>query len=238
MRLTPGLLLCLLLACAARAADTLAPPRLLSFQVEPPASLLPAVAAPETLGLDGVVWRSGYAALPDGRPLEILGRGMYGAAFVHPADPARMVKVAEDGFGRAVARSRARLDADVIDEALATRALAEAGAGPRLLAVTRIPHRLQPLLDRLAGWLGRQAPDLSRPALVKERVVGETIGQLRRGGRFTREHARMVSGLTGRIAAAGLQATDLHNENIMIGSTQSQPEPRAHLVDAGFVRSR
>ncbi|NNN05325.1 MAG: hypothetical protein HKL90_05435 [Elusimicrobia bacterium] len=202
---------------------------------ETPIAALPVVPA-QALGLGGMTWLNNAASLSDSA-LPALGRGDFGAVYTHPAQPAWVVKIAADGFGAPNARGRSQMTWDVLAEATATRALAEAGAGPRLIAVTRIPHRLQPLMDRMAAWFGARAPDWSRPALVKERVIGSTLGELSRAGARTNAHDTMTRDLKGRLRAAGLTARDLHDENIMIGVTASREKTQAYLVDAGSVRA-
>lgn len=219
-----------------RAAPAVVAPRELNFCVEPPAQIAPLVMPPQALGLESVSWFNNYAAIA-GVPLKLLGRGLYGVAYVHPADDALMVKVAAIGFGNAQPRGSKVMQREIIEEADSARALAEIGAGPKLIGVTRIQHRMQPLVDRMAAWFGVRGPDWGQPAVVKEKVEGKTVGDLRRAGEFTPEDQRMIQELRARIRAAGLLARDLHDENIMIGATVSDPEPRAYLVDAGFVRS-
>lgn len=219
----------LALSPPSRAVDIAAP------SAETPVAALPVVPA-QALGMGGMTWLNNAATL-GGAALPALGRGDFGAVYAHPAQPAWVVKIAADGFGAPNARGRSEMTRDVLAEADATRALAEVGAGPRLIAVTRIPHRLQPLMDRMAAWFGTRAPDWSRPALVKERVIGSTLGELRRAGARTNAHDAMTQDLKIRLGAAGLTARDLHDENIMIGVTASRAKTQAYLVDAGSVRT-
>jgi hypothetical protein len=222
----------LLLSLAASASAALAEVR---FAVAPPDAVAPLIMPPSAVGLQAMSWLNNCAYAP--RALDALGRGEFGAVYAHPADPALVVKVAADGFGGIVARSARERELDALDEAESSRRLADAGAGPKLIAVTRVRHRLQPLLDRAAAFFRVPAPDWSRPALVKERVHGRTLADLKRDGALTDAHRDMVARLRGRLARAGLRAGDFHDDNVMIGATASDPAPRALLVDAGLVRS-
>ncbi len=222
------LALALALLPPSHAADIAAP------LAETPIAALPVVPA-QALGLSGMAWLNNAATLC-GAALPALGRGDFGAVYAHPAQPAWVVKIAADGFGAPNQRGRSQMTRDMRAEAAASRALADAQAGPRLIAVTRIPHRLQPLLNQMAGWFGVRAPDWSRPALVKERVIGSTLGELRRAGKRTAVHDALAGDLKARLRTAGLAVSDMHDENVMIGVTASQTRTQAYLVDAGSVR--
>lgn len=213
-------------APAARSAPALTP---ISFQVQ----------SASALGLGAVSWSREQPRL-SGLPLHLLGRGEFGVVFVHPADPSLTVKMMADNVDspyRTIAghRSRQDMDLDAREEAKGAALLAQAGAGPRLTAVTRIPHRAAPLLRRLAAWFGASEPDFGRPALVKERVFGEHLDNLYDAGPPLPGHQRMVLDLARRIDDAGLVASDLRPANIMIGTTAADPVQKAWLVDSGHV---
>ncbi len=221
---------CLLAAIAlsARAAPVEAP--------APPADLAALVLPASALGLGDMRWNAGAASL-GGATLDALGRGDFGAVYAHPAEPSQVVKISADGFGVTRHRSLQDMERDALAEAARTRQLARIGAGPELVAVTRVSHRLQPLLDRMAAFFRVPAPDWSRPALVKERVIGRTVADLRRTGDWTPRHEELARELRARLRAAGLRSLDMHDENVMIGRTARRPYDEAHLVDAGGVRS-
>jgi hypothetical protein len=217
----------------AAALQESAPPVLMS-RVE--ISLAPTAAL---VGLSSIRW-AGEQAYVGLRSLPELGRGEFGVVYDHPADPAAIVKLAADNrdsvYNTLVgARTRQDMDRDAASEAHATRTLAEAGAGPGLIGVARIPHRLSGVLSQLASWAGLPASDWSRPALVKEKVFGQTVEELEAEGYLGRDEEEHVIELKRRLARAGVSWADLRPTNIMIGTTKSQPVTQAWLVDAGFA---
>jgi hypothetical protein len=233
-----------LLVLACLTAVVCLPPQAAALQESAPPVLVPRVEinlAPTAAlaGLSAVRW-SGEQAYVGLRPLPELGRGEFGVVYDHPADPTAVVKLVADNkdsiYNTLVgSRSRQEMEADAVSEAQATVALAKAGAGPQLIGVVRVPHRFSAVLAQLASWAGLPAPEWSRPALVKEKVVGQTVEDLKSEGYFGRDEERLVIELKDRLSRAGFASADMKPANIMIGTTASQPVVRAWLVDAGFA---
>jgi len=116
--------------------------------------------------------------------------------------------VALKGFFRRDGRAAAR-------DAATQSALAHAGLAPRLLAETRV------------GGM---------PLLAFERVKGKNLLDLIMSGAFGKTERALVHGLIARLAAARLRPDDLRLQNIMLGSTPTDPRRRAYLVDGGRLR--
>lgn len=207
------------------------------------ASALPIVAPIPTLPAPtGMRW-GGESAFSGLRRVPELGRGEFGVVYDHPDDPGAVVKLTadnEDSIYNTFTGPRPRevMESQTVEEAQGLRWLEEAGAGPRLLGVTRVRHRLADLWSKLSRGSDLFADRLSRPALVKEKVFGETVAELRRAGAFGREEEAMVEDLRARLVAAGVLVWDERDDNVMIGSTASHPGRRAWLVDAGLLEVR
>ncbi|MCX5797121.1 MAG: hypothetical protein NTY77_16645 [Elusimicrobia bacterium] len=179
------------------------------------------------LGLGDVRRRWGKL-YQDGRELEVLGEGSFGRVYVHPRDPGAVVKLMTSLSGD-IARQSARQDSQV------GMKLAQAGVGPAVLGVYDIPgrpSRLRRWLWRLFGLEARAPP---RPAVVKQRVYGSTVLELIDELRFTQKDYELVMRMLERMADRGLKVGDLRTANIMIGRTAADPEPRAYLVDGGWL---
>lgn len=199
--------------------------------------LSPALAAPV---LPALRWASERAYLGFHRLPEI-GRGEFGVVYEHPDDPAAVVKLVADNKDSAYnallagSRSREAIERDAVSEAVASQWLAEAGVGPQLLAVVRVKHRLSDILSKLPFASRIFDTDLSRPALIKEKVFGETIEDIKRHGAFGPDEEKLVVELEERLKQAGVSWADIRPSNIMIGATASHPVVQAWLVDAGFL---
>lgn len=166
--------------------------------------------------LDGLAIESGWfseSLVHGGRPASFIGRGDFGVVHEHPAVSGAVVKVIAPIFEAVLAGVKPKEQAKV-DEEAARRGQA-AGLSERLLGVGTIS---------------------GRPALVKERVYGDTLDKAIRERRFGPEDRALVMDLLGRMADAGLQGVDadLHAHNIMLGRTALQPERRAYLIDGAL----
>lgn len=165
-----------------------------------------AVAPPQSAELDG------DDLLWQGRRLAPLGRGAFGVVHAHPEVDGAVVKIdsprqGDDG-GIGAARARLAFDAKSIHDA------ESAGLGPRLLG---------------AGLVD------GRPALVKERVYGETVTRLLEGGAFGPEEHSLLEALALRAARGAGRFVDVGPDNVMIGRTLADPARRAFLTDGGVV---
>ncbi|MFA6003197.1 MAG: hypothetical protein WC881_03935 [Elusimicrobiota bacterium] len=195
-----------------------------------PAEAAAPITAPP---LDGII-HQGARLIKAGRPLELLGRGSFGAVYAHPEQPDAVIKLMTasplllwwdtTSWSRTAAK----------DARVAAR-LADAGVGPRVLAETAIPGKSgiwRRWLARLPGMKSWAAP---RPAVVKERIFGDTVQHLLdRRGFGPRDYA-LVQDMLGRMADARIRVQDLRPANIMIGRTAADPEPRAYMFDGNYL---
>jgi hypothetical protein len=176
--------------------------------------------------------RHGSRLTLDGRELQFLGRGDFGAVYVHPRNADAVIKLVAPSVTARISvptfqRELVREDGDV------GRLLAQAGAGPRVHGAVSIPGNPGRLRAWFWGLLNKTAQDTQRPALVKERVHGESVLDLIRGQRFARSDYDLIQEMFQRMAQARVQVSDLRTANIMIGRTASQPQRRAYIVDGG-----
>lgn len=168
---------------------------------------------PAPLELDGLDFKRGR--LRDGpEKAGFMGQGGFGRVDEHPRVPGAVVKTVEVAFENLLFGSEAELKKNLAEEEPTARRLAEAGVGPRFLGHGKIS---------------------GRSSSVRERVYGRTMQSLVWDRRFGPEEARLVEEMLDRMAAAGLQADDLHPRNIVIGRTVLVPERRAYLVDGGKI---
>lgn len=182
------------------------PIRLLSLAL----ALLASWAGAAPLRLEGI--QAGRKGLTlQGAPLVELGRGDLGVVYQHPALPGAVIKLVEHSPMMRLQSDHAPAATLALEERTA-RALAAADAGPAFLGRAEIDGRL---------------------VSVRERVHGETVEDLIALRRFKEEERTLVVDLLERLAAAGLQPSDLRPPNVMIGATESDPRRRAHLVDGG-----
>ena len=72
-----------------------------------------------------------------------------------------------------------------------------------------------------------------RPALVKERIYGDTVEAILENNAFSAEDHGLLEDLFLRIARAGVYFFDVRPGNVMIGRTLLDPVRRAYLVDGG-----
>ncbi len=163
------------------------------------------------LGLDGLSLK-GSRWLKDGRILDRLGRGSIGFVTVHPARPGLIMKTIQPSFEQALGGLDIK-DAIAHDEASA-KVLADAGVGPAFLGAAVLE---------------------GRRVSVRERVFGKTLSGLIHDRAFGAEEEALVLDMVRRMAAKGVLVSDLKPENIMIGSTERDPERRAWFVDGGVV---
>ena len=169
-----------------------------------------APAAPSVF--DGLELREGWFALTlwrGGRKLRRLGAGQFGSVFSDPEQPGVVYKVIAPSADIAIFTALT-LPQILREEAEVASALSEAGAGPRYLGTRK---------------LGRYH------VFAKETVRGETLEALIAARRFGERERELILGMLDRMADAGILVDDMRPPNIMIGTTESDPEPRAYLVD-------
>ncbi|MBI5624231.1 MAG: hypothetical protein HY924_10660 [Elusimicrobia bacterium] len=178
-------------------------------------------------------WERLYLA---GQELVELGRGAFGAVYEHPRLKGAVIKMVALSAAAAFAFGGSDLKVAMQDYQVG-KAMAEAGAGPKLLGLVSIPGEPSALRRWVWGLFGKDPAVPERPAVVKERVFGETVEDLIDSRRFSQRDYVLVQDMLGRLADARLRPWDLRTANVMIGTTESDPEPKAYLVDAGWLKS-
>ncbi|MBF0384904.1 MAG: hypothetical protein HQL27_03440, partial [Candidatus Omnitrophica bacterium] len=75
--------------------------------------------------------------------------------------------------------------------------------------------------------------------IVSERVEGKTAGQLAKlnGGNLSDEDQRLVGALVEKLIANNYRINDFSPRNVMIGTTKSNPNRQAYVIDAGSVEN-
>lgn len=185
-----------------------------SARVDPSVSFLfdgrPArsVETPDGAVLDGedLVW--------NGERTPALGRGFFGVVHPHPSVEGAVVKTDLPRKLGALGEPPDMGERRVERDRAVTLAAARIGAGPRVLG-----------MGTVAG----------HPAIVKERVYGDTVERLLEEDAFGAEDHGLLQDLFLRIARSGVSFMDPRPGNVMIGRTLADPVRRAYLVDGGEV---
>lgn len=188
----------------------------------------------EQLRTQGLVrrWEKLYLA---GVELSELGRGAFGAVYAHPRIKGAVIKMVALSAAAAFAFGGSDLKVAEQDY-LVGKKIAEAGAGPEVLGIVSIPGEPSALRTWVWRLFGRKAAVPDRPAVVKERIFGETVEDLIAVKRFTERDYGLVQDMLQRLADARIRPWDLRIANVMVGTTESDPEPKAYLVDAGWLK--
>ncbi|MCX5793916.1 MAG: hypothetical protein NTY77_00280 [Elusimicrobia bacterium] len=147
-----------------------------------------------------------------GRPATYLGGGGFKDILLHPDDPEVLLTLftqagSDDALG---SRSERNLDLG------RHRPLEELGLAPRVLQVGAL---------KIAQGQGVRQVSY----YMQERVRGRTLSQA------SPADLPLVRALFDRLVAARIKLTDRNQmlENIMVGTTRSQPSRRAYVIDAG-----
>ncbi len=185
------------------------------------------------LGLEGILRRWGRLYLED-RELQALGQGDFGRVYAHPKDPGAVIKLVAFSAGALLSAGLSKEQAARLESLVGAR-LAAIGAGPKVLGTASIPGEPSRLRRRLWGLFGWEARVPERPAVVMERIYGETVEQLIAQRRFTRLDYDLIQRMLERMAKGRARASDLRPANVMIGRTLADAEPRAYLVDGGWL---
>ena len=165
---------------------------------------------PPSLELDGLDLKRERLRRAGGDPV-FLGQGDLGAVYVHPKEDGAVVKIAVFAPETVLFHTITYEEATTLDAEVGRR-VAAAGAGPRVLGTGTIS---------------------GRPAIVKERVFGDTLEELIRARKFGEEEYRLVLEMLDRMADGRVRVRSLRPPNIMIGRTKLNPERRAYVVDGG-----
>jgi hypothetical protein len=146
------------------------------------------------------------------QPLVALGQGTFFKVYEHPNDGRAVIKILRSEYGtngKGRAYFRSHIEA--------AQRLEELGVGPRFLG---------------------QAKVSGRPAIIQERVTGPTLRSLIRNKHVGPKELDLINEMLNRLDAAQVYVADLKAENIVLGTTLSNPNLRAYLVDGtrlGFV---
>jgi hypothetical protein len=164
--------------------------------------------------------------------LEFVGAGEWGRVYVHPHENNAVVKLSVKSAAAALSTLVSDAEAFDADHRMSLR-LAEADAGPRVLASGKITGKPTWLHRKAWGLFGKTATVDDRYALAKERIFGSSVEDLIRTRRFDDAEYLLVEQLLDRLAAGGLKPGDLRLSNIMIGTTGDNATPRAYVIDGG-----
>lgn len=170
----------------------------------------------------------------EGKELELIGRGDFGAVYAHPRDRGAVIKLVDFSVGAVLSIGTTHEESARQDERIGRR-LAEAGAGPKVLGIASIPGEPSPWRRRVWAFFGKTARVPDRPAVVKERIYGETVEDLIYARRLTQEDYALIQDMLGRMADVRIRVSDLRTANIMIGRTVDDSQRRAYLVDGGWL---
>ncbi|HVE14688.1 MAG TPA: serine/threonine-protein kinase, partial [Elusimicrobiota bacterium] len=167
-----------------------------------------------TEALDGVSLHQGFfgrAKLLDasGAPLEVLGSGQFGVVHRSATRSDIVLKTLDPVANLVwVPLQPGELLKDEIE---VSQALSDSGAGPRFFG------------HAVVG---------GRHVFGKEGIEGKTLRDLIDARRYGAKEHQLVLELLERMARARLVPDDMRTVNIMIGTTPSDPAPRAYLIDA------
>lgn len=164
------------------------------------------IATPEGAVLEGedLLWQGEHTAA--------LGRGFFGIVHPHPAVEGAVIKtdlprkLSILGEPPSMGQWRIGRDRKTADDA------ATIGVGPRVLGEGTIS---------------------GHPALVKERIYGDTVEKILENDAFGAEEHELLEELFLTIARSGISFVDVRPGNVMIGRTLVDPILRAYLVDGG-----
>ncbi|MBI3564802.1 MAG: hypothetical protein HY079_06370, partial [Elusimicrobia bacterium] len=180
---------------------------------EGPAAFLFDGAAPARVAMpDGAALDGEDLVAAGGRSVPKLGRGFFGIVHPHPDVEGAVVKTDLPRKVGVLGEPPSMAEFRISRDRRTTLEAARVGAGPRLLG---------------EGSVG------GRPALVKERVYGDTVARLLEEGRFGGADHALVEELFLRIARSGITFVDIRPENVMLGRTLADPRRRAWLIDGG-----
>lgn len=147
------------------------------------------------------------------RAVKALGQGEFGVVYPHPMIQGAIIKVVELSaevllFGLGTVKP----SVVAAEEEETSRAYAAIGAGPRYFERTVKDGRL---------------------VSVREQVYGERLDRMIADRKYGPEEHQLMLDLLRRMADAGIKSDDLRFPNIMIGHTETDPRPRAYVVDGG-----
>lgn len=194
---------------AIEVAESKMPPRL--FRESPQESLATVISG--TNGArdysTGIARRNEKLFFNDEK-MNLLGKGQYGAVYVHPVHEDAVLKLLNIQVDAMLFSSQSAQD--VFQEDIrVTKKLAQAGAGPCLLGTVCID---------------------GRPATVKERVFGDTAETLFFERRLTEDDVELIRQMLMKMAQTGYHLNDLRLPNMMLGTTHANPTRQAYLIDA------
>ena len=173
-----------------------------------------AMTPPAPSGIDGWRYDPTIHGLRAGDKTRApLASGAFKKVFVHPADPAYVVKVYHADFLGGLAALLSRVEARFAER------LADARLGPRVVST------------------GVTAEGF--PYHVVERIFGETLDELLSRDGFNPGNEILIRSLIQRMSSQSLFVGDLNSGNIMVGTVVSNSRPQAYVVDACWInRSR
>lgn len=145
-----------------------------------------------------------------GKKMTLLGKGGFGAVYVHPVHEDVVLKLLAIQLDAALFGSQSAQDV-FREDIRVTEKLAQVGAGPHLLGTISVD---------------------GRPATVKERVFGDTVESLFFERRMTPADVELIREMLIKMAEAGYHLNDLRLPNMMIGTTRTNPTRQAYLIDA------
>lgn len=170
------------------------------------------VVEADPLALEGLK-RKGEKWFVGDKQLARLGSGTVGRVDVHPTRPGLVVKTIDPSVDQFLFAGLDIKTAIAADEK-AAQVLAAAGVGP--------------------AFFGGKTVD-GRRVSVRERVFGQTMGDIIAQKKFGAEEEALVLDMVRRMAEKNVLVSDLKPENIMIGTTERDPVRKAWFIDGGIV---
>ncbi len=169
----------------------------------------------KSLELDGLTYK-GARLQKSGLSAKSLGVGMRGFVDAHPSVPGAVIKTVNmaSSANPMIAAEQLTEHAYSEKEETVARELEALGAGPKYFGKTTLDGRL---------------------VSVRERIYGKTIEKMMSARTYGHEEHALVLAMLRKLADAGVTATDLKTENIMIGRTAADPTIKAWLVDGGSL---
>ncbi len=167
------------------------------------------------LALEGLRF-DGSRLKKDGVKAETLGVGLRGFVDAHPSVEGAVIKTVNmaGSANPMIAAEESTPEALSAKEEKVARELSDLGAGPKFVGKSTIDGRLVSVRERIYGKTIEK--------LISERAYGPA------------EHALVLEMLK-KLSGAGVYATDMKAENIMIGRTAADGTRRAWLVDGGSL---